>query len=425
MVSREKYNKSFDVNNTDTDVMQNQAAKNDNENPLDIGTRLTLWTDNTSKEAMDKQDVSDIAAKNISNTNTSTHSTNDDNGKSIAVTIEANNFPSHQQQQRHLLIENIDTISLLSAHEQAVLERYARKVDLRIITCCALGYTLCLIDRVNIGSAKISGLEKDLKLTDTTYSIALSVFYVGYLVMQVWSNMILKIIGPSIWLPSLGIAFGAVSMSIAATKNAAGLIAARTFLGVFEAGLYPGCIYLISFWYPRQLMGLRITYFLIIASFLAMFSGPLAAGLSSIPNKDKTTGLSGWQWIFIIEGLVTVIWGIGALFVIKDYPDKAKTFDHEERQVIGKIMKIERNLASETKLNRKGIAIGLKDWKTWVWGAMVFCMLCSLNTNGIFGPALINSMGHKAALAQVLTIIPSLCGVLTMVLAMYLPKLIK
>ncbi|KAJ1915001.1 hypothetical protein H4219_004545 [Mycoemilia scoparia] len=320
------------------------------------------------------------------------------------------------------LAGEIDTLSLLTPEERVTLKSYARKTDLRIILYSAIGFMLCMVDRTNIGSAKISGLEEDISLTDTTYSIALSIFYVSYLFMQVTSNVFLKMMGPSKWIPFLGTSWGIICMCQTAVKNAGGLIAVRLFLGACEAGLSPGIIYLISFWYPRQMAGQRMTAFLLSMAVASTFAGPLAAGLSSIPEK---TGLRGWQWIFLIEGLITVLWGIGGLFVYKDYPEKAGIFTKDERNVIGKIMKMEKSLASQSKMTRKNITIGASDWKTWLWGSISFAGIFPINTNAIFAPSLIEDMGHKAVEAQVLTAVPSLCGAIVMVSGLFLPKLLK
>ncbi|KAJ1677997.1 hypothetical protein EV182_004992, partial [Spiromyces aspiralis] len=221
------------------------------------------------------------------------------------------------------------------------LKRYLRKVDFRIVLYCAIGYVLCMMDRTNIGN----GLDTDLKLSDTVYSLALSIFYVGYLLMQLCTNIVLKTLGPSKWIPFMGTAWGTVCACLAATKNGGGLVAARFFLGLFEAGITPGVVYMISFWYPRDMAARRMSAFFMSAAAATVISGPLAAGLTSI-STDK---VKGWQWLFIIEGLITVLWGISGLFILKDYPEKARFLRDDERAVIEKVLVAEHNLASHAR----------------------------------------------------------------------------
>ncbi|CAP61319.1 uncharacterized protein PODANS_3_10840 [Podospora anserina S mat+] len=159
----------------------------------------------------------------------------------------------------------------------------------------------------NIGNAKIEGLQEDLGLTDDQYNWCLTAFFFTYAAFEVPSNLMLKKIRPSIWLPAIMVAWGVVMTLMGIVHNFTGLLTARIFLGVTEAGLFPGVAYYLTNWYKREEMQLRQAMFFSAASIAGAFSGLLAF---AIGKMDGVGGLHGWQWIFILEarGTITLWW---------------------------------------------------------------------------------------------------------------------
>ncbi|CAA7259935.1 unnamed protein product [Cyclocybe aegerita] len=252
------------------------------------------------------------------------------------------------------------------AHERAIL----RKIDLHVIPWLALLYLLNFLDRGSIGNAKLYGLEKDIGIDDRQYLTALTVFFFPYALLEPASNVILRRLKPSIWLSSMMLAWGIVMTCHGLIKDYGGLVTVRVLLGVTEAGLYPGIVFYISSWYKRSEMGSRVAFFFSSATVAGAFSGLLAA---AIANMDGVGGKTGWEWIFILEGLATVVVGLMSYWIIQDFPDTAKFLTEQERVFVI------RRLQDDMKLSAGGEAFkkdyiwqSLKDWKTWIASMRLF-----------------------------------------------------
>lgn len=176
-------------------------------------------------------------------------------------------------------------------------KKILRKMDLRLLPMLALLYLLSFLDRGNIGNAKIEGLTETLSITGPQYNWCLTIFFFSYAAFEVPSNLLLKKLRPSFWLPTIMVAWGVVMTLMGIVQNYSGLLAARFFLGVTEAGLFPGVAYYISEWYCREESQFRQALFFSAASVAGAFSGLLAFGIA---HMDGVGGLEGWRWIFIL-----------------------------------------------------------------------------------------------------------------------------
>ncbi|KAI9029462.1 major facilitator superfamily domain-containing protein, partial [Hyaloraphidium curvatum] len=206
-----------------------------------------------------------------------------------------------------------------------------RRLDLRIIPWIGLCYLFAYLDRSNIGNAVIA--EGDMLGSlgiapgSPEYSLALSIFFVGYLLFEIPSNILLKWATPSKWIARIMVTWGIVAACTAAVTNAAGLIAVRFFLGVAEAGFFPGVIYFFAFWYRQDEQARRISWFFGAVSLAGAFSGLLASAIGFLHGVG---GLDAWQYLFIIEGVPSVILGILTIWMLPDFPGTgAKWFGRE------------------------------------------------------------------------------------------------
>ncbi|EEP79461.1 conserved hypothetical protein [Uncinocarpus reesii 1704] len=218
-------------------------------------------------------------------------------------------------------------------------KKVLRKMDLRLIPMLALLYLLSFLDRGNIGNARIEGLEKDLNLRGSQYNWCYSF---QYPIEETEAINLYGRISPLHLcsrganasgqdLPSIMIAWGTVMTLMGLVKNYKGLLIARIFLGVAEAGLYPGCAYYITMWYCSKEGQLRQALFFSAASIAGAFSGLLAFAIAKMHGVG---GLEGWRWIFILEGLATVLVAIMAFFTIYDFPETASFFTERERAFV-------------------------------------------------------------------------------------------
>ncbi|PSS37512.1 hypothetical protein PHLCEN_2v719, partial [Hermanssonia centrifuga] len=205
------------------------------------------------------------------------------------------------------------------------------KMDLYILPIATLIFFLSFLDRGNIGNARVAGMQKELNMTNNQYSIALTVTYVPYILIELPSNLLLKRVGPNKLLPAMLTLWGIVTIFQGFITTYAGLVICRFFLGLFEGGLLPGlALYLASF-YPRQKLQFRISVFFASSSLAGAFSGLLA---TAIIRMEGVGGKHGWAWIFILEGVFTVFCGIASFFLMSATPDTASFLTQEEKEFI-------------------------------------------------------------------------------------------
>ncbi|KAF9237556.1 MFS general substrate transporter [Melanogaster broomeanus] len=239
-------------------------------------------------------------------------------------------------------------------------------------------------------------MSKDLNLIGFRYNIAAAVFFILSSLAEVPSNIALKLFRPSRWIPTIMVAWGLVMTLMCLINTYQGLITARVFLGLTEAGLFPGINFYISLWYPRSERSMRIAIFFSAATISGAFGGLLAMG-----------GLHGWQWIFCLEGLATMIVAFAAFFFMYDYPDTASFLTERERSyVIDMLKEDSRGLA--THYDFRFVLQALKDYKTYVqaWASLIVPGFAI----ALFTPTIINELGFSAANAQLLSVPPYVIG---------------
>lgn len=177
---------------------------------------------------------------------------------------------------------------------------------------------LSFLDRTNIGNARLFGLERDLGMTGLDYNIALAVFFPTYVLAEVPSNMMIKKFSPAAWITFIMFIWSIVVIGMGFVTSFGGLVAVRAILGLAEGGLFPGVTYYITLWYRRHECGFRVALFFSAATAAGAFGGLLAA---AIGKMNGVAGRSGWSWIFIIEGILTIFFACFAYFIIVNSPD--------------------------------------------------------------------------------------------------------
>ncbi|UCK59200.1 hypothetical protein AFCA_002022 [Aspergillus flavus] len=294
----------------------------------------------------------------------------------------------------------------LPTYDVEMENRILRKMDLRIIPMLAVLYLLAFLDRGNVGNAKIEGLLEDLNLTGPQYNwcfLAVTVFFFTYAAFELPSNLLLKKMRPSRWLPLLMVAWGIVMTLMGVVHNYAGLLSTRIFLGVAEAGLYPGVAYYITLWYPRHRAQFRQALFFSAASIAGAFSGLLAYGIAKM---DGVGGYAGWRWIFILEGLLTIVVAFIAPFAIHDSPETAGFLTEEERKFVIHMLRTQNTggTAEATEFRMKYVIDALLDWQIYVSIIVYWGITCPLYGISLFLPSIIKDLGYTSSTAQLLTV---------------------
>lgn len=302
-------------------------------------------------------------------------------------------------------IEAVDSsqVSLESAgYDEKATKRLLRKMDLVLLPFLALLYLLSFLDRTNIGNARLAGLEKHLGMKGLDYNIALAVFFPFYVAAEIPSNMMMKRFRPSIWIPSIMVAWGAICCLMGLVNNFGGLLAARAALGIAEGGLFPGVTFYITMWYRRHECGLRMAIFFSAATAAGAFGGLLARG---IVEMDGIGGKAGWAWIFIIEGIITLAVAIAAYFVMNDYPDTAKFLTEDEKHEVKRRLTEDRSSLAD-EFNRKFFFDALKDWKIWVHMFITIGIYTPLYSVSLFLPSIVKGLGYTNNTAQLMSVPP-------------------
>nr|ODO00972.1 hypothetical protein L204_01697 [Cryptococcus depauperatus CBS 7855] len=248
---------------------------------------------------------------------------------------------------------------------QAMEKKLLRRMDLNLIPWMTLLYLLSFIDRVNVGAAKLVGLTTELHLTSLQYSNASMIFFVPYVVFEVPSNLLLKRLRPSRWIPFTMVRTWLNLLErVGLVTNYGQLLALRFCLGLFEAGLFPGLNFYLTGWYKRDEINKRCAFFFGGAVLAGAFGSLLGYGLSKMKGVG---GKQGWSWIFIIEGLLTLVIAVASFWMIHDWPDTAKFLTPLEREMVLSRLKSEQGLVSGTgeSYNKKAFKRALSDWKVY------------------------------------------------------------
>lgn len=288
------------------------------------------------------------------------------------------------------------------ATDKAKERQLLRKLDLCIIPVVMLLYIFSFLDRINIGNARLYGLETDLGLKGNDYQTAVSLLFVTYILSELPSNLILKsYVRPSRWISFITTAWGIIATLTGLCHNYAGLIVCRLFLGLVEGGLFPGLAVYLTFFYTRHDLGVRIGYLFVSAALAGAFGGLLAYGIGFM---DGVAGLRGWRWIMIIEGLPTFVLGVACWWILADGPDTAFYLSEEEKRLI-----VARHAAQTGVTDHfewKDVRKGLEDWKIYAFTAGQFCMDNMLYGYSTFLPTIIKGIQPHAssATANLLTL---------------------
>merc|ERR1712000_501543 len=281
-------------------------------------------------------------------------------------------------------------------------KKLIRKMDWALLPFLALLYLLSFLDRTNIGNARLANLEEDLNMSGLDYNVALSIFFPFYVAAEIPSNMMMKKTRPSIWIPTIMVAWGVCCTLMGIVTNYGGLLAARAALGIAEGGLFPGVTYYITLWYRRHECGLRMAIFFSAATAAGAFGGLLARGITEM---DGLAGLGGWAWIFILEGIITFIVAIVAYFVMQDYPSTAKFLTEPERKEVTRRLVQDRNALAD-EFDMKYFRQAMKDWKIWVHMFITIGCYTPLYSISLFLPTIVRTLGYTNETAQLMTVPP-------------------
>jgi ACS family phthalate transporter-like MFS transporter len=231
-------------------------------------------------------------------------------------------------------------------HSAEQIESTYRKITLRVIPFLFICWVINYIDRVNVGFARIP-LSKDLGLSDAAYGLGVGLFFIGYILFEVPSNMVMERIGARKTITRIMILWGAVSCSMMFIRSPMHFYIARILLGAAEAGFYPGIILYLTYWFPSGRRARITSRFLLAIAVSGMVGGPISGWI--LHNMVGTWGLRNWQWLFVLEGMPAILAGIYAYFFLEDGPNHAAWLTQEERDLIARNLEADESIKSHGK----------------------------------------------------------------------------
>ncbi|KIJ17683.1 hypothetical protein PAXINDRAFT_111174 [Paxillus involutus ATCC 200175] len=293
---------------------------------------------------------------------------------------------------------------LTDKYNSAQDRRLLRKIDLRLLPVLTLLYLLSFLDRTNIGNAKIDGLTTDIGVSAPAYNTALAIYFVGYVLLEIPANCSLKRFNPQIWLPTLTLVWGIVSIGQGLVSNQAGLFGIRFLLGMTEAGLFPGVIYVFFVYYRRRERSWRVAVFFGGAALAGAFGGIFAY---TIGLMDGVGGRRGWQWIFIIEGILTLMVSLVAYFIVPTWSHEAKFLSEEERSRLLERLQADSDAGSNQPFQWSSVRSAFEDHLVWAYAFLFHGYAFVLYSLSLFLPTIIAGLGFKTWQAQLMSAPPN------------------
>ena len=284
-----------------------------------------------------------------------------------------------------------------------------RKVMWRLLPFLLLCYVVAYLDRVNVGFAKLQMLT-DLNFSETIYGLGAGIFFIGYFIFEVPSNVILHRVGARVWIARIMITWGILSALMMFVTTPTMFYVARFFLGAAEAGFFPGIILYLTYWFPAERRGRVTATFMTAVALSGVIGGPLSGYI--MKNMTGMNGWAGWQWMFLLEGIPSVLIGIAVLFYLDDRISHAKWLTDAEKALLQRNIKAEEGAKKDLPISQT-----LTSGRVWLMGLIYFSFVMGLYGISFWLPTIIKATGVKDVLdISLLTAIPYGFAVVAMVL---------
>lgn len=266
-----------------------------------------------------------------------------------------------------------------------------RKVASRLIPFLFLLYLIAFLDRVNIGFAKLQ-MSSDLGFSEIVYGTGAGIFFLGYFLFEIPSNIILHKIGAKIWIARILVLWGLVSSAMMWVDSIASFYLLRFLLGVGEAGFFPGVILYLTYWFPSDYRAKTTAFFMTAVAVSGVIGGPVSTAIMT--GLDHSLGLRGWQWLFLLEGLPAVVLGVVTYFYLDNGPQQAPWLDDEERQFLLTRLAENRSVDSQASL-----PLALVSPQVWQLALAYFLAVLGLYGVSFWLPQIINDLKQGGLLA--------------------------
>jgi len=296
----------------------------------------------------------------------------------------------------------VQAIPRLSA-EDAVYQ----KISWRIMPVVLIAYIFAFLDRINIGYAQLQ-MKQDLAFSDAIYGLGAGIFFLSYLLFEVPSNLLLEKIGARLTFLRIMVLWGLTSAATAFVTEPWQFYGIRLLLGMFEAGFFPGIILFLTYWYPSHRRGRVTGLFLFGMPITGVLGGPLSGMIMG--GMEGMGGMHGWQWLFIVEGLPSVLLGFVLYRLLPNKPLEAPWLNASEKKLVQSVLDADHKVDVKPSHHGK-LSAALADPKTYVLAFVYFCCACAVYTVTFWLPTMVKSLGI-ASIASIgwYTAIPYIFG---------------
>ncbi|KAF2111420.1 MFS transporter [Lophiotrema nucula] len=289
-----------------------------------------------------------------------------------------------------------------------------RRLDMRVLPLCCWVYLLNFLDRGNIGNAKVLNAETGDDLLQQTgmqpsgYALTVTLFSIAYTLFEIPSNWVMKhYVRPSMWLGFLLFAWGCVTIGFAGVQNYATVVVLRFLIGVFEAGFFPGIVYLITIWYPFDQRAVRIALVIAFCNLAGAFGGAIAFGIGHINGAG---GLQGFRWLFIIEGIITLLSAFLLWFFLPDYPARARWLSADEKQFAQERLQERGGGYNQEHASRREVLETCFNPRMMLHYLAYMADVVPQGSFTFFTPTIVTGLGYTSIHAQLLTVPPWVVG---------------
>jgi MFS transporter, ACS family, tartrate transporter len=288
--------------------------------------------------------------------------------------------------------------------------RIMKKVTRRLIP---LMFALCVanyLDRVNVGFASLE-MNRDLGLSASAYGLGAGIFFLGYFLFEVPSNLILQRIGARYWITRIAVTWGLVSAATALVSDARSFYALRFLLGLTEAGFLPGIILYMTYWFPEHYRGRAVAMFMTSTAASIVVGAPISGLLLGL---DGFAGLRGWQWLFVLEGVPSILLGLMTFFYLDDRPNQAAWLEDKERDWL--VSTLEAEHQDKARDGHTSMWKAFADWRVAALTAIVFCLISTTFGVVMWIAQIVKEFGHLTSLEiGLLSAVPYIFAMVAMV----------
>lgn len=284
-----------------------------------------------------------------------------------------------------------------------IAARTLSRIRWRLLPFLGLLYVVSYLDRVNVSFAKLT-MNQAIGLDDAMYAFGAGIFFIGYFLFEVPSNLILERVGARRWIARIMVTWGLISAGTALITGPNGFYAMRFLLGVAEAGFFPGILLYLTYWFPATERARVVGLFMVALPVSGLIGSPLSAELMRL----SALGLDGWQWMLILEGLPAVVLGISCLWLLPDTPGDARWLPDDERAWLTATLQAERT--SVAKAGHATLAAALTQPRVWALAIAYFGIVLALYGSNFWLPSLISAHGVDLRYTGWITALPFLCG---------------